>query len=85
MRNFKTVDDHPDMGLDNTLCTDKKYYCKSHRIFLSEKDAHNKGCFEKWDSSMIEKNQCNFLIDKEALDEEKERYSFRDRKKGRHW
>ena len=30
-KNFKTIDDDPDMGLGNKKCLQKDYYCGSHR------------------------------------------------------
>ena len=57
-KNFKTIDDDPDMGLGNKKCLQKDYYCGSHRVYLSEEDVKIKKCLCKPDVNMIGYHVC---------------------------
>ena len=63
---YKTKDDHKDMGLNNELCTNKKYYCRSKRVYLSEDDACRKRCLCKPSFDMIGASRCNWLVSVEV-------------------
>ena len=58
---FLNIDDNADMGLNNTICTEKKYYCRSKRVFLSEEDVKNKKCKCKPTFDMLGVHLCNWL------------------------
>ena len=59
---YLTIDDNESMGLNNTICTEKDYFCKSHRVFLSENDVSNKGCLCKLTFDMISTKRCAWLV-----------------------
>lgn len=59
---FLNIDDNPDMGLNNTICTDKAYFCKSKRVYLSEDDMKNKKCLCKPTMDMIGVRTCAWLV-----------------------
>lgn len=61
VKDFLTVDHHEDMGLNNTICEQKDYYCKSHRVFLSKEDVEKKGCLKKSSFDMLEQKPCSWL------------------------
>lgn len=56
-----TIDDDPHMGLNNKVCEDIKYYCKSKRVYLSEEDAKKKRCLCKPTFDMIGVRRCAWL------------------------
>lgn len=58
---YKTKDDHKEMGLNNELCTNIQYYCRSKRVYLSEEDVNKKRCLCKPTFDMISVNRCNWL------------------------
>lgn len=55
---------NPNMGLNNKLCNDPKYWCRLHRVWLSEADVKRKHCKEKPDMYMIENRYCSNLVKK---------------------
>lgn len=63
---YKTRDDHACMGLNNQLCTNIKYYCRSKRVYLSDEDVGKKRCLCKPTFDMIGENRCNWLERVEA-------------------
>lgn len=73
---YKTINDAPHMGLNNKICKDPQFYCKSKRIYLSKEDAEQKGCFKKLSPDMMEYKRCNWLISSE--DNEKEKIKFKE-------
>lgn len=78
---FLTINDNEYMGLNNQICEDPVYFCKSHKIYLSEEDAKCKGCFAKWDLEHIERKKCNALVKKEDYEKEQEKYTYKERNK----
>lgn len=66
-KNFKTIDDDPDMGLGNKKCLQKDYYCGSHRVYLSEEDVKIKKCLCKPDVNMIGYHVCPNLKKMEEI------------------
>ena len=62
------------MGLDNQLCSDPKYYCKIHLVYLSDKDVEAKQCLCKPTFDMIGTTRCRSLITAEEHDKELEAY-----------
>lgn len=55
---YKTVDDHPRMGLNNTLCIWPVAFCHLHRVYLSKEDIVKKQCLYKPTIDMIGKEKC---------------------------
>lgn len=67
---WKTADEgtkNEKMGLNNKICENPAYWCKSHRIWLSEDDVKLKNCKEKPTMDMIGKNRCNSLVPVEEV------------------
>ena len=62
-------DCNPDeyMGLNNTICSNPKYYCKAHMIYLSDDDVSMKKCLCKPTIDLISTRHCNWLIPIEEL------------------
>jgi len=56
---------NPNMGFDNKICTNPKYWCRLHEVWLSEKDVKLKGCKEKKTFDMIGTYRCLCLQDKD--------------------
>lgn len=52
---------HPNMGLDNKPCTNPTYWCRLHRVWLSEKDVERKKCKKKQTFDMIGNYRCRCL------------------------
>lgn len=52
---------HPKMGLNNEICTEPKYWCRLHEVWLSEKDVSNKRCRSKQSYDMIDVYECGCL------------------------
>ncbi len=52
---------HPFMGLNNRVCQNPKYYCRLHRVWLSDGDVKKKRCKEKPDFDMIGVHLCKNL------------------------
>ena len=59
--NYKTISDSPRMGLNNKLCIYPVAYCKSKRVYLSEKDISLKKCMNKPTFDMLGERQCMWL------------------------
>lgn len=62
------------MGLNNQLCSDPKYYCKNHLIYMSDKDVELKKCLYKPTFDMIGTTRCRSLITAEEHKKELEAY-----------
>ena len=63
-KTYKTIDDNKYMGLDNTICRKRDYFCKAKRVWLSEADVKRKKCMEKPASfDMISVKRCTCLVD----------------------
>lgn len=58
---YKTRDDDSSMGLNNTICESKDYYCKAHRVYLSKEDVKKKKCMCKPTFDMISERPCQWL------------------------
>lgn len=56
---FRTIYNHPDMGLNNTLCDDKYAICKYKQVYLTKEQCQK--CLNKMDLMMIEKRICYYL------------------------
>ncbi len=52
---------HPFMGLDNKVCTSPAYWCRLHRVWLSEEDVERKKCMCKPTYDMIGVRRCGCL------------------------
>ena len=44
---------NPFMGLDNKICEDPVYWCRTKQVWLSEKDVTRKKCLNKPTFDMI--------------------------------
>lgn len=63
MREYLKVDaEHPNMGLNNKICKEPAYWCKSKQVWLSEHDAETKQCKNKPDLHMIGTEVCRNLV-----------------------
>lgn len=49
---------HPFMGLNNRTCKSPKYFCRLHRVWLSEDDVEKKNCKAKPDFNLIGVHRC---------------------------
>lgn len=58
---YKTVDDHPRMGLDNEVCKHPVAYCISKRVYLSADDVAKKRCTCKPTVDLRGEVRCNWL------------------------
>lgn len=58
---YLTVQDHPAMGLDNTVCANPVAYCISKRVYLSTDDVAKKKCTQKPTIDLIGAFRCNWL------------------------
>ena len=73
MREYLKADaKYPRMGLDNKLCTDPKYWCRLHQVWLSEKDDERKKCRCKPTFDMIGTIVCGNLEKKDFRIKRKE-------------
>lgn len=59
---------NPNMGLDNKICNNPKYWCTAHEIWLFEQDAIDKGCFNKMTFDMLSVRRCVGLVDRNYYD-----------------
>ncbi len=50
------------MGLNNTICSNPKYYCKAHMVYLNDNDVTLKKCLCKPTMDLISVQRCNWLI-----------------------
>ena len=63
--NYKIADArNPNMGLNNKICMDPKYWCRLHKVWLSESDVESKRCKEKPTMDMIGTIRCGNLEEK---------------------
>lgn len=58
---YLTVQDHPQMGLNNTVCENPVAYCISKRVYLSVDDVTAKKCTNKPTVDLIGAFRCNWL------------------------
>lgn len=49
---------HPFMGLDNKTCKNPAYWCRLHKVWLSEEDVKRKRCKDKPTFDMIGTHRC---------------------------
>lgn len=68
------------MGLDNKVCEDPKYFCKSHCVYLSDVDVQKHRCLCKPTFDMISTNVCKSLITTEDYIKENEEHKERMKK-----
>lgn len=59
---------NPFMGLDNKICRKPAYWCRAHKIWMSEEDVGRKRCMEKPDYNMIGTHRCGSLVDKRRME-----------------
>jgi len=55
----------PNMGLNGLPCSNPKYWCRLHEIWLSEDDVENKHCRCKPTMDMIGVQRCTNLEQKD--------------------
>ena len=55
---------NPNMGLNNKICKNPKYWCRLHQVWLSEKDVELKHCENKPTMDMISTMRCTNLVKK---------------------
>lgn len=56
-----TILDHPDMGLNNKICTDKKYFCAKHEVWLSTEDVTSRKCLNRLSADMRNIYKCTSI------------------------
>lgn len=59
---FQTIQNNPDMGLNNTICVQKDYFCKRHKVFMSKEDVAMKKCLKKATFDMMSTYQCPYIV-----------------------
>lgn len=52
---------HPQMGLDNKICIEPKYWCRNHQVWLSEKDVQKRECKKQMSYDMMSVSECGNL------------------------
>ena len=52
---------NPFMGLNNQICKNPVYWCRLHRIWLSEEDVTRKACKFKMDFDLFGTHRCGNL------------------------
>lgn len=52
---------NPYMGLGNRTCQDPAYWCRLHRVWLSEEDVRRRRCRAKEDYDMMGTHRCGSL------------------------
>ena len=57
------------MGLNNTVCNNPKYFCMSHKIYLSPEDVQEKHCLQKMSADMLSTQKCRWLIETDKYEE----------------
>ena len=55
---------NPNMGLNNKICKNPKYWFRLHQVWLSESDVESKHCKEKPTMDMIGTRLCTNLVEK---------------------
>lgn len=58
-------------GLNNKPCTEPKYYCRSHQVFLSDEDVATKKCMCKPTFDMLSTHPCKWLMTIEEYENSK--------------
>ena len=58
---------NPYMGLNNKVCKEPVYWCKNHKIWLSEEDVTLKHCKEKPTFDLLGVSKCNGLVENRVL------------------
>lgn len=58
---YKTIEDHKYMGLDNQICFHPAYFCRSHRVYLSNEDVERKHCMTKPTFDLMGTKVCSSL------------------------
>lgn len=75
---YKTINNHPDMGLENKICEFKDYFCTYHQVYLSTEDVRRKKCLNKPTFDMLGTYKCPHIrqVDEEGeLNDSKENRS----------
>ena len=52
---------NPWMGLNGRECKHPVYWCRLHRVWLSEADVNYKHCFSRTTPDMISTRKCNCI------------------------
>ncbi len=68
MQDYLTIESNSNMGLNNYMCRDKRFFCTSKKVFLSASDVCRKQCFNKPDKYMISTSKCENLITAEEYE-----------------
>lgn len=55
---------NPNMGLNNKVCKNPKYWCRLHQVWLSEDDVERKHCKNKPTFDMLCTRMCTNLVNK---------------------
>lgn len=55
----------PNMGLENKICENPKYWCRKHQVWMSEEDVEKKGCKCKLSADMMSTKRCGNLEEKD--------------------
>lgn len=58
---------NPFMGLNNRICRKPIYWCRTHRVWLSDEDVGRKSCMAKPDYNMIGTHRCGCLEDRRHM------------------
>lgn len=84
MREYKKADArNPHMGLHNRVCRNPAYWCRLHRVWLSEKDARKKQCKHRPTIDMLGFSRCSNLVERSKWEEGRERKNGRINHKDR--
>lgn len=78
--NYKNVGNTQNVyiGLNNTVCENPVYFCKSHLVYLSAEDVEKKRCMNKPTFDMISTRPCNWLVTIDEYEKEKTFYKERN-------
>ena len=60
------------LGLFDKECSDPKFYCRCHNLFLSESDVEFKKCYHKPTKDMISEMVCPYIQTFEEYKKEQE-------------
>lgn len=63
---WKSIDNDPNMGLQNKECLFKDYYCGLHRVYMDTEDVRRKKCLCKPTFDMMGTNRCPYLKEHDA-------------------
>lgn len=64
---MRATQSEPYMGLNNTICSRPKYWCRLHQVWLSDEDVKTKKCKCKLSYDMMSISPCNCLEKKVIL------------------